>query len=214
MRPSEAWEPAPTLAERMATAAAYEAHAEVLAERYQRVRPEGRIKDVEKAFESYEGDNPKVIELGCGPGREVDAILRHTDSYLGLDISPAMIKIAQAANPSGRFGVTDIVGYEFPTAGADIIFAFATLLHLDRDEVQKLFAKAERALSKGGIFYISLKHGEYHREVKENEYGKRVFYYYEPEDIQSLAGDGYEALGVDEHMFENTPWFTIILRKR
>ncbi len=215
MESDKPWEASPTIEERRFTAAAYDANAEILATRYQSLRPEGRIKDVDMAFE-YLGnkENPLVVELGCGSGREVAAILEHTGRYVGIDISRKMIEIAQTVNPDGRFGVSDIAGYEFPVGGVDIVFAFASLLHLDHVEVKKILTKAQAAMNTGGIFYISLKHGDYRREIKANEYGRRAFYYYLPEDIEAMAGNGFEVAELDEQIFENVPWFTVALRKK
>ena len=171
-----------------------------------------RVKDVKKGFSFIKKDNPKVVEIGCGNGREAREILKHTNSYLGIDISEELVKIAKRENLDGKFEVVDIENYIFPK-GIDIIFSFASLLHSDKNNVKRILDKAYESLSRDGVFYISLKYSGYQEKTIEDEFGIRTYYFYTPELIKELAGDRYKTVYIDINNLKGQKWFTIVLQK-
>jgi len=110
-----------------------------------------RVADIEKAFSYVGKPNPKVLELGCGDGRDTKEILKRTNDYLGIDLSKELIKIAKKETPKARFILVDFEKINF-MSGIDIVFAFAALLHSDKESVRDILAKAAKSLNKSGIF--------------------------------------------------------------
>lgn len=171
-----------------------------------------RVKDIERGFELVGKENPNVLEIGCGDGRDAKEITRKTDKYHGIDISKSMIAVASEYVPNASFEVADAEEYSFPKE-LDLIFSFASLLHSNKESVEKVLKYAYDALNPGGIFYISLKHDEYHEGSKTDEFGTRTYYFYTPELIKELAGEKYTAVFEDVHDLRGQKWFVIALRK-
>jgi SAM-dependent methyltransferase len=173
-----------------------------------------RKEDVERGLSlCTQKENPFVFEIGCAYGREAGEIVRHTNRYLGIDIAENFIKIAREDVPEARFEVGDIEVDALPS-GIDLIFAFASLLHTPSDRMKDVLMRAQKALNPEGIFYISLKLGEYKEFTKTDEFGERVFYHYLPKDIIELAGEGYEVVYEDEQDLREQKWFTVALKKK
>ncbi len=192
----------------------YESWAEQLAEHYDSMGIVGtRPADVERGFSLIPYPNSTVVEVGCGNGRDATAILQHTADYIGFDYSEEMIELARSANPEARFEVDDIATFHFPER-TDLIFSFASLLHSDAAEVEDLFRRAHEALSSGGIFYVSSKQGHYEHRIKEDQFGTRIFYYYMPGEIKTIAEPFFETVYEDTQRINTTDWFTLALRKK
>ena len=171
-----------------------------------------RTEDVKRGFSFIKKDNPKVVEIGCGNGREAKEILKHTNDYLGIDISEELIKIARKENPDGKFKVVDLEDFNF-SKNIDIIFSFASLLHSDKDNVKIILDRAYKSLNNQGIFYISLKYDDYQERIIEDEFGIRTYYFYTPELIKELAGLKYKTVHIDIQDLKGQKWFNIILKK-
>jgi predicted TPR repeat methyltransferase len=173
-----------------------------------------RVNDIELGLRL--AGNPKaakVIEIGCGDGRDARAIVERSDSYIGFDISSELIKLAREYVPTAKFEVADAVTFDYP-GGQDVVFAFASLLHLDREELQKVFLAVTEALRSGGVFYMSLKYApEYQEYIKEDSYGRRLFYLYDEKTIQSLAGTDYKQVYIKRQTHGKTEWLEIAFRK-
>lgn len=171
-----------------------------------------RIEDIEKGFSFVNIENPNVLEIGCGDGRDAKEILKRTKNYLGVDISESMVAIAQEYVPKGKFKVLDIENYIFPN-NLDLIFSFASLLHSDKKNVESIIKKAYQALNENGVFYISLKYDNYHEASKSDEFGTRTYYFYTSEDIRKLAGEKYKVISENVQKLRGQEWLTIVLKK-
>ncbi len=160
--------------------------------------------------------HPKIVEIGCGDGRDAKEIVKRTSNYIGFDISEELIKLARHHVPGARFEVADAANFAYPE-NLDIVFAFASLLHLNQDAVHAVLLKVHKALKPGSIFYISLKYSpEYKEELKIDQFGSRIFYYYSPEIITKLAGDHYVVIPEANELVTmgKTVWFEIALKKK
>jgi SAM-dependent methyltransferase len=201
---------------RATTVNTYNKSALELAEYFRGIGP--RTKDIKLAVElAGNPQHPHILEIGCGDGRDAKELVQLTPFYKGFDISEELIKLARQHVPSGNFEVADAVSYEYPSDTYDVVFAFASLLHLDQAEVSTVLARVCEALKPGGIFYISLKLAPaYKQEVKNDKYGQRMFYFYNPAIIKELAGTQYEVVSEDGGFITvgNTEWFEVALRKR
>ena len=196
---------------RQQTIDTYNKSAKKLAEYFRGIG--SRTEDIDRAFGLAGLPSVRILEIGCGDGRDAKEIVQRVGWYLGFDISEELIKLAKAHVPEGRFEVADAVTFQFPE-NLDIVFAFASLLHLDKDEVKTVLANAHGALRPGGVFYISLKHKPaYSSAVKEDQYGKRLFYFYNAAVVSELAGKGYEVAKTWREVHGHTDWFEIALRK-
>ncbi len=171
-----------------------------------------RISDIEEVFNLLNKENSKVIEIGCGNGRDAEEIIKHTNDYLGLDISEELIKLAQEKVPQGNFLVADVTSFEFPK-NMDIIFAFASLIHLNREDLKKVLDKIYRNLNSKGIVRISMKYSDEYKEVtKEDEFGIRTYYHYSLNDIKELSYQ-FHLLKNLENDLRGQKWIEIMLQK-
>jgi len=192
------------------TIATYNATATRMTQKFRDYGP--RVEDIARGCALVDKEDPFVLEIGCGDGRDAKEILRHTKHYLGIDISKGMIAEARAHVPSATFEVADAEAYAFPQ-DLDLVFAFASLLHVDKTGVTKILSDVHDVLTPGGVFYISLKHGAYRETYKVDEFGTRTNYFYTPELITELAGSGYETVFDDVQEVREKKWFVIALRK-
>jgi predicted TPR repeat methyltransferase len=192
------------------TLKAYNDHAIELAEKFEGMG--SRKKDIDLAFKLFRKQNPSVLELGCGDGRDAYEICKLTDSYLGIDQSAELIKIARDKVTNGNFEVSDMIKFN-PPQNYDIVFAFASLLHMSKPNLKKVITNTSKNLNSNGIIYISLKRDTYQKRVQKDEFGIRTFYYYEPSDIEATKLDSLSIVLTDYQTIGTTNWFTVALQK-
>ena len=197
---------------RQQTIDTYNESATELAEYFKGIGP--RVKDINRAFElAGNPQNAKVVEIGCGDGRDAEDIFERAGWYEGFDVSEGMIAIAKEHVPGASFKVADAMEYDYPE-NLDIVFAFASLLHLDREEVSEVLKKVHSSLRPGGIFYLSLKEkSEYTEEIKEDQYGSRLFYFYNAALISEMTEGDYDVVDTSGKKIGSTQWFELALRK-
>lgn len=188
----------------------YNTSAKELSERYDAIGP--RISDIEETFVLIHTKNPNVLEIGCGSGRDAKEILKRTNKYTGIDVSAGLLEIAQKRNPEGKFILADAEDFSFPKQ-VDVIFAFASLIHAEKKNLEKIFDAMYRALSPGGVARVSLKFNEHYKEVtKADAYGTRTYYLYSKEDIQSFPAQ-FLMLKCEINTSEGQEWLELLLQK-
>lgn len=96
----------------------------------------------------------RVLDLGCGNGRLLEALKETAVDYLGVDSSPALISLARQNYPDKQFVVSDLLNIqEIPDGQFDYIFCLAVLQHLPgvRRREQALLEMTKKLKPQGEI---------------------------------------------------------------
>ena len=197
------------------TVEAYDTNAKFYAEKFDSYAI--RTADIDRALQLSKSRSSKVLELGCGNGRDAQYIVSKVgvDNYIGIDASSGLIDLAKKKVTHVTFQVGDMrafSGVSDETLG--IIFSFASMLHLKHEELVELVNKSHFWLKTGGILYIATKYGEYRELEIENHGNKKYYYPYTPEDIIKIAGPrfavGYNVIQDSDY----GPELVLALRKK
>ena len=174
-----------------------------------------RIKDIDRALDlANKKTGAKVIELGCGDGRDATEIVKRVDWYEGIDPSIELLKIAKNKLPNTSFVLSDAIKYEYPK-NIDVIFAFASLLHININDLKKVFKKAKASLRVGGVLFALLKERPvYTEEVKKDDFGERMFYYYNLDIIKEIADGDFDVVNDEKMTYGSTDWFSVVLKRK
>lgn len=145
----------------------------------------------------------KVLDLGCGPGRDVQELNNKGLVVTGLDLSNEMIKRAKSLdyrNPQPNFLVGSMLKLNelFENNSFDGIWASASLLHIRKSEIDLVIDGIRNILTRDGIAMISLK-GENGTElVEEDKYGKKMLreftFWIKEEFVNKMNEFGFELI--------------------
>lgn len=117
--------------------------------------PMGRLQAL---FASLLPAGGRILDLGCGSGRDSLAFLRVGFRVDAMDGSGAMCDAARELTGLPVAHAT-FEGYE-PQGPYDGIWACSSLLHVPRGELPGLIDKYAAVLAPRGVFYLSFKLGE------------------------------------------------------
>ncbi len=192
------------------TIKSYQEHAAALAAKFDAIP--SRTTHIEETFQLLKKTNPLVIEIGCGTGKDAQIILQHTDNYFGFDVSQGLLNVARVKCPSATFLVADVNSFVFPN-NIDIVFAFASLIHLDKKRFGLLFKKLFIAMNPLGIVRLSMKYDKKYKALtKQDEFGTRTYYYYSDKEVLALA-KGFKTLKNSIEHFQDQDWIELTLQK-
>jgi SAM-dependent methyltransferase len=111
------------------------------------------------------GDDPRVLDAGCGTGRMSRYLAGRGCRVQGVDLSPGMVAMARRDNPDLAFTVGSLAGLPF----ADDLFAgvllWYSIIHTPPAGQARLFAEASRVLRPGGWLLVGFQSGEGSRDV-------------------------------------------------
>lgn len=101
-----------------------------------------------------------ALEIGCGIGRIARWMSADFGRYIGVDVSPEMVRRAQSYGlPNASF--SPVEGNQLngiPDACADFVFSFAVFQHVpEKAAILNYFSETARVLRPGGIFRLHMK---------------------------------------------------------
>lgn len=112
-------------------------------------------QNIEALLRAIEAPPPsKILDLGCGPGRDLATFSSMGHSPVGLDGSQAFCEMARE---HARCPVLhqDFLSLELPHAEFDGIFANASLFHVPTQELPRVLAALRDSLKKDGVLFSS-----------------------------------------------------------
>lgn len=193
-----------------ATLGYYATHARAFADATANVE----FSAVQQRFESKLAAGARVLDFGCGSGRDTKRFLEDGFAVTATDGSPQLCEIARR-----RTGIrirNELFGELCDVEAYDGIWACSSILHLPKSELADVFERMVRALAPHGIIYTSFKHGTF----EGMRSGRYFTDFTEPtlrSFVRSVGGLDVEELWVSGDVRpgrERERWLNVILRKR
>ncbi len=164
----------------------------------------------------------KVIDIGCGTGRDAILFTDHNFDYLGVDASAGMLKIAKQKVPKAKFLKSDFYHLEPNLKGFDGFWAAASLLHVPKNKIKPILKSLFKVIKEGGTGFISLKPrkkkniGE--EMILDKRYNniQRFFSYYGKSEFRKILTDsGFKVVKITEKLElpENKLWLCFFVVK-
>lgn len=147
----------------------------------------GKISQFElNEFISMLPKDAKILDAGCGSGRDVQYLMDYGLNVVGIDLSEGIINEAKKKVPEGDFKIMDIRNMTFEDNSFDGIWCCVTLCNLRRAELQKTLREFRRILKPKGSLYISIKEGEGEKVINDEKYNNLPlhFTYYKKEEME------------------------------
>jgi SAM-dependent methyltransferase len=107
-------------------------------------------------------DDPKILELACGPGN-VTRYIRHRfpeSEYMAIDLAPNMIDIARQQITGVDFEIMDVRLISTIKTKFDAIMCAFCLPFLSGEDACNLIADCAGQLNDNGVIYISTMEGD------------------------------------------------------
>jgi SAM-dependent methyltransferase len=164
-------------------------------------------------FTAYLPKNAKVLDAGCGSGRDSLAFLKMGYDVSAFDASNEMVKYASKLT---GISVKKLNFDQLKSINTyDGIWCCASLLHVQKSELLESMQSLANALKEHGVWYVSFKYGDTEREKD----GRR-FTDLNENLLHELAGQLSDIeiistwVTTDKRANRDEKWLNSILKKR
>ena len=164
--------------------------------------------EIIKILQEYLPTNSTVLELGMGPGKDLD-ILKKTYRVTGSDNSQIFLDKYREEHQDIDLLLLDAVAMKTERK-FDCIYSNKVLHHLHKEDLVKSLQRQKEILNPNGIAFHSFWKGD-----KVEEFEGLLFTYYEPKDLKKIIGSDFDALGLATYTeMEKDDSFYAVLRAK
>jgi ubiquinone/menaquinone biosynthesis C-methylase UbiE len=126
----------------------------------------------------------RVLDIGCGPGRDTVHLRELGLRASGLDRSRGML--AEARGRGLPLVLGDMRALPVRAGALDGLWACASFLHIPKSDGPAVLREFQRGLRPGGILYIAVKEGADERWVEYSPGQRRFFVFYNTGELDKL----------------------------
>lgn len=174
--------------------------------------------EMNEIYKEFLNDIPrkgKILDCGCGSGRDTLYFKKRKYQVSGFDASKKLVDLAKKHtgvmikhNTFENFNTVE----KF-----DGLFFMASLLHLKPNEFEKTLKKFKKFLNKNGKIYLSLKEGENQEKIDNNG---RYFHYWSSEKVNEvlnkigLEGKIFITGDKKKHEVQKENWLNFVVKEK
>ena len=143
-----------------------------MAEAYRRGTADHDVsQNIAALLEAIKGEGPHVIlDLGCGPGRDLRRFTALGHMVVGLDGSSELVAMARAETDCEVLH-QDLLALDLPLARFNGIFANASLFHVPSSQLARVLRDLASALKPDGVLFSSNPRGRNEEGWAGGRYG-------------------------------------------
>lgn len=137
------------------------------------------MDDLYRPFLSKLKPDSKILDAGCGSGRDAFNFAKMGYLVTAFDASHQLVELAKSKTglPVKELRFQNMDWNE----DFDGIWACASLLHVSESEIEDVFHRLKRALNPKGVLYVSFKYG-----IEEQVRNGRLFSDYDEKKLKKL----------------------------
>ena len=157
------------------------------------------------------GPGGRIIEIGCGTGRDMAWFEAHGLDVIGIDLSWGMLSYARHVT-EGDLLQMDMTQLALADASFDGAWCCASLLHLPKETAPQALREIYRVLKAEAMLVLSIQEGDC--EAWEESYVpgvQRFFARYRPSEIIDLVSQsGFSIHKITDSTSGSRRWLTLV----
>ena len=183
------------------------------AEQFFKTTAEVDFTGTQDRFLRYLEPGSRILDLGCGSGRDARYFL---EKGYQVDATDGSAEICRLASEYTGIPVKQMLFSELDAVSEyDGIWACASILHLPEEELRDVMHRIGTALKEDGVFYTSFKYGDF-----AGERNGRYFRDFTEESFREFLTDFHEFRMTDQWITSDVRpnrgeerWLNVLLRR-
>ena len=164
-----------------------------------------------KGLIQHTGLNGRIVDIGCGTGRDMTWFESQNAHVTGIDLSMGMLTYAWKTVAS-KLILMNMCKLGFPGASFDGVWCCASLLHLPKSEATYALQEIRRILRVRGMLVLSIQEGN--GEEWEDSYVpgvQRFFARYQANEMADvLSRNGFSIQKADSSQETSRTWLSFV----
>lgn len=155
----------------------------------------------------------RILDLGCGPGRDLHYFRSLGHEAIGLDASTRFAELARE-HSGCEVWVQDFMALDLPEGHFDGVFANASLFHVPKEHIMAVLEGLNRCLRPEAVLFCSMPRGNDEESFSNGRFG---VYYSDETWLNLVPAAGFKEI---RHYYRpeglpraRQPWLASVWRK-
>lgn len=156
-------------------------------------------------------ERPRVVDAGCGPGRDTLLLRGRGARAVGLDLSFGMLR----AQSLSRAVQADMRALPLRDRAVDAVWCQAAMLHVPRPDVPQVLSEFARVTRPGGVLHLGVAEGD-GAGWEYGAYGtdhSRWFVYHRFDPLRALLVESGWAVVDVERLRHGRDWLYVLAHR-
>ena len=158
----------------------------------------------------------KVLDIGCGAGRDVQYFKEEGLDVIGIDISDGLLEEAKQRFPDCKFEKMDMLNLKLLESSFDGAWVMASLADIPKKDVLNALENIRKVLNANGVVYIAVKEGDGEQLIEKKQYenSPRFYSFYRKQELEDyLKKANFNVIASTVSDDEGTRWVEVMARK-
>lgn len=168
-------------------------------------------------FLSFLNKKSKILDAGCGAGRDCEMLYEEGYNITGIDFSKNMITESKKRVTDVKFKVMDFLNTDFKDKSINAIWCNASIIHLPKNKINNALKEFHRILGSESLLFLNVIKGEGEKETEIKKFynGKLPVSFYQKDEItEILEENGFRIIRSYEESDDNFEWIDLLCKKR
>lgn len=136
----------------------------------------------------------KVLDLGCGTGRDALFLKKNGLTPVCVDISSEMVAICKKKGLEAY--KKDMENLDVEDGSFDGVWAYTSLLHIPKDRIYNSLARISEILKEDGLLFLGMVEGNAEKIYRSQDKSakSRFFALYKDDELRKIINDYFEIL--------------------
>lgn len=148
-----------------------------------------------------------ILDIGCGSGDHGEWFVNQGLDVVGIDISNELISYSKQKGVNAVY--MDMEDMTFEKESFDGVWAATSIIHIKKENVDKVLDDIYDLLKSGGIFYCSFIGGDGEGYIQDG----RFFSFYSYEELTTLLSKKFEIIGFQNAFFRDNSILAFFCKK-
>ena len=157
----------------------------------------------------------KILDLGCGPGRDALFFKQQGFHPICIDFSEKMISICKSKNLEAY--QMDFENLQFPKNSFDGVWAYTSLMHLPKSSMNSVLSKISLLLKPNGILFTGMKQGNFEGFESNKNYVKdnqRFISLYLDDELKQILQPYFKIISFESKTIDATHTYLHVFCKK
>lgn len=165
---------------------------------------------------------PRIVDIGCGSGRDAKIFADMGAEVLGIDFCPSLLNIAKNYASEASFKLMDIEAMDLPPSSFDGVWAVCSLGHIPKSLFPSVLKNIHTILNKNGYLHLALKKGLGEGMEADTRYAgnpEKFWSFFEENELKAFIKEaGFEItdfkLAPKEDSYQTGAAFSVFCQKK